>query len=133
MMMKFLQVNQIEFQCIYSQKWNVLTLGVWQTKAITAWLSRCLSLNNFAAHGSGWTLDEIENTDVRLVKNNTIIASSYLALLRTLSGMLAMLNIQNREDEHCFFYCYAAAYHLKYGPLLVPVGSSSRRITSPVT
>ena len=111
-MMKILQVNHIESQCIYSQKWNVLTLGVWQTKATTAWLSRSLSLNNFAAHGSGWTLDEIENIEVRLVKNKTISASSYLALPGTLSGMSAMINIQNREDEQCFFYCYTAAYHL---------------------
>ena len=87
-----------------------------------------LSLNNFASHGSGWTLDRIENIGVRLVKNKPISASSYLALPGKLSGMSALLNIRNREDEHCFLYCYTAAYHLKYGPRLVPVGSSSRRI-----
>ena len=92
-----------------------------------------LSLNNFASHGSVWTLDQIENIEVRLVKNKPISASSYLALSRTLSGMSALLNIRNREDEHSFLYCYTAAYHLKYGPQLVPIGSSSRRITSPAT
>ena len=74
-----------------------------------------LSLNNFASHGSGWTLDRIENIEVRLVKNKPISASSYLALPGKLSGMSALLNIRNREDEHCFLYCYTAAYHLKYG------------------
>ena len=75
-----------------------------------------LSLNNFASHGSGWTLDQIENIEVRLVKNKPISASSYLALPGTLSGMSVLLNMRNREDEHCFLYCYTAAYHLQYGP-----------------
>ena len=33
-----------------------------------------LSLNIFASHGSGWTLDQIENIEVRLVKNEPISA-----------------------------------------------------------
>ena len=30
-----------------------------------------LALNNFASHGSGWTLDQIDNIEVRLVKKQT--------------------------------------------------------------
>ena len=88
-----------------------------------------LSLNIFASHHSVCTLDQIENIEVRLVKNKSLSASSHLALF----GMPVLLSIRNREDEHCFLYCNAAAYFLKYGPRLVPVGSSSRRITSPAT
>ena len=92
-----------------------------------------LALNNFASHGSGWALDQIDNIEVRLVKNKPMSASSYLALPGKLSHTSALLNIRNREDENCFLYCYTAAYHLKFGPRLVPDGASSRRITSPAT
>ena len=88
-----------------------------------------LSLNIFASNHSVCTLDQIENIEVRLVKNKSLSASSHLALF----GMSVLLNIRNREDEHCFLYSNAAAYFLKYGPRLVPVGSSSRRITSLAT
>ena len=92
-----------------------------------------LSLNNFASHGSGWTLDQIVNIEVRLAKAKPITASSYLALPAKLANTMALLNIRNREDENCFLYCFTAAYHFKYGPRLVPAGASSRRITSPAT
>ena len=92
-----------------------------------------LSLNSFASHGSGWTLDQIIKIEIRTVKSKPIEGSSYLALPHKLSQTSALLNIRNREDENCFLYCFTAAYHLKYGPRLVPKGTSSRQITSPHT
>ena len=92
-----------------------------------------LSLNSFASHGSGWTLDQIKKIEIRTVKSKPIEGSSYLALPHKLSQMSALLNIRNREDENCFLYCFTAAYHLKYGPRLVPKETSSRQITSPHT
>ena len=92
-----------------------------------------LALNNFASHGSGRTLNQIVNIVIRLAKAKPIRASSYLALPGNLARTCSLLNIRNREDENCFLFCYTAAYHLRFGPQLLPPGASSRRITSPVT
>ena len=92
-----------------------------------------LTLNNFASHASGWTLDQIVNIEIRLAKAKPIRALSYLALPGKLAHTCSVLNIRNREDENCFLYCYTAAYHLKFGPRLLPPGAPSRRMTSPVT
>ena len=72
-----------------------------------------LSLNSFASHGSGWTLDQIKKIDIRTVKPKPIAGSSYVALPNKLSQTSALLNIRIREDENCFLYCFTAAYHLK--------------------
>ena len=92
-----------------------------------------LALNNFASHGSGWTLNQIVNIEIRLAKAKPIRASSYLALPGKLARTCSLLNIRNREDENCFLYCYTAAYHFKFAPRLLPPGAPARRITSPVT
>ena len=92
-----------------------------------------LALNNFASHGSGWTLNQIFNIEIRLAKAKPIRASSYLALPSNRARRCSLLNIRNREDENCFLYCYTAAYHLRFGLQLLPPGASSRRLTSPVT
>ena len=47
-----------------------------------------LSLNNFASHGSGWTVD----------LPTELARSQYL------------LHIRNRPDENFFLYCYTAQY-----------------------
>ena len=92
-----------------------------------------LALNNFASHGSGWTLNQIVNIEIRLAKAKPIRASSYLALPGNLARTCSLPNIRNREDENCFLYCYTSAYHLRFGPQLLPPGAPSRWITSPVT
>ena len=92
-----------------------------------------LALNYFASHGSGWTLDQILNIEIRLAKAKRIRASSFLALSGKLARTCSLLNIRNREEKNCCLYCYTAAYHLKFGPRLLPPGDSSRRMTSPVT
>ena len=92
-----------------------------------------LALNNFASHGSGWTLDQTVAIEFRLAEAKPIRASSYLALPGKLARTCSLLNIRNREDEHCFLYCYTAAYHLKFGPRLLPPGAPPSRMTSPVT
>ena len=61
-----------------------------------------LSLNNFASHGSGWTVHRIENVELRFVKSKPISASSYLALPTELDRSQYLLNIRNRHDEEMF-------------------------------
>ena len=68
-----------------------------------------LSLNRFASHGSGWTLNQIIKIEIRTMKSKPIAGSSYLALPHKLSQTSALLNIRNREDENCFLYCFPAA------------------------
>ena len=92
-----------------------------------------LALNHFASHGSGWTFDQIVNIEIRLAKAKLIRASSFLALPGKLARTCSLLYIRNRDDDNCFLYCYTAAYHLKFGPRLLPPGAPSRRMTSPVT
>ena len=91
-----------------------------------------LSLNNFASHGSGWTVDRIENVELRFIKSKPISASSYLALPTDLTRSQYLLNIRNRQDERCFLYCYAAQYHNKIGPKLIPDNASWRQKTNPI-
>ena len=62
-----------------------------------------LSLNSFASHGSGWTLDQIIKIEICTVKSKPIAGSSYSALPHKLSQTSALLNIRNREDEKCLF------------------------------
>ena len=52
-----------------------------------------LALNNFASHGSGWTLDQIVNIEIRLAKAKPIRASSYLAIPGKLARTSSLLNI----------------------------------------
>ena len=91
-----------------------------------------LSLNNFASHGSGWTVDRIENVELRFGKSKPISASSYLALPTELARSQYLLNIRNRQDEKCFLYCYTAQYHNKIGPKLIPDNASWRQKTNPI-
>ena len=90
------------------------------------------SLNNFASHGIGWTVDRIENVKLRFVKSKPISASSYLALPIDLIRSQYLLNICNRQDEKFFLYCYTAQYHNKIGPKLIPDNASWRRKTNPI-
>ena len=87
-----------------------------------------LSLNSFASHGSGWTLDQIIKIEIRTVKLKPIAGSSILALPHKLSQTSALLNIRNREDEICFLYSFTAAYHLKYGPDLDQKDSQDNKL-----
>ena len=115
---------------MYSQIWNKSTLEVLQSKVSTKWLTRCSCLNSFASHGRGWTLDQITKIEIRTVKWKPITGSSYLVLPQRLSRTSALLNIRNREDENNFLYCFTNAYPLKYGPQLVPPGSSTQQTTN---
>ena len=117
---------------MYSQNWNELNEfgGIADESFHQMVEQMLLSLNSFASHGSAWTLDQIIKIEIRTVKSKPIAGSSYLALPHKLSQTSALLNIRNREDENCFLYCFTAAYHLKYGPRLVPKGSSGRQNTS---
>ena len=86
-------------------------------------------LNCFSSNGSGWVLEKINNSELKIVKFNPIRGSSYLALSSELVNNRHLLNIRNINDSNCFLYCYTAAYHMKYGPVLE--STSWRTITSP--
>ena len=88
---------------------------------------------NFDSHGSGWVLDKVKKLDIKIVKFSPIRASSYLALPRELANERSVLNIRNQNDEKCFFYCYTAAFHNKFGPKLLPDNAPWRQRTSPAT
>ena len=91
-----------------------------------------LSLNHFASHGSGWSVDSIDNVELRFVKTKPIVASSYLALPAELARCQYLLNIRNQQDEKCFLYCYTAQYHKIFGPKLIPDNASWRQKTNPI-
>ena len=91
-----------------------------------------LSLNNFASHGSGWTVDSIENIELRFARSKPIAASSCLALPTELAKCQYLLNIRNRQDGKCFLYCYTAQYHQLFGPALIPTDASWRQKSNPI-
>ena len=90
-----------------------------------------LALNNFAFHGSGRTVDSIENIELKLARSKPIAAFSYLALPAELAKCQYLSDIRNRQDEKCFLYCYTAQYHNTVGPRLIPDNASWRQTTNP--
>ena len=90
------------------------------------------TLFTFTASGSGWLIDKIVQLDINFAAFNPIRGSSYLPSPPELEASCLLLNIRNRQDHNCFLYCFIAAWHLKYGPLLY-VGSrdSKNRRTNP--
>ena len=55
-----------------------------------------LALNNFASHGSGWTVDGIDNVEIRFFQTKPMAASSFLAVPCELARCRYLLNIRNR-------------------------------------
>ena len=84
--------------------------------------------------GIGWIMDRIVELEVKFATFNPIRGSSYLPTPPELDESRLLLNIRNRQDHNCFLYCFTAAWHLKYGPLLyVASRDSSAKRTSPDT
>ena len=91
------------------------------------------TLFTFTASGSGWVVDKIVELDIAFAAFCPIRGSSYLPSPHELDASRLLLNIRNRQDHNCFLYCFTAAWHLKYGPLLYVAGDSNNKRTSPDT
>ena len=91
------------------------------------------TLVSFASHGSGWSVDSINKSQLVLTRFAPIRGSSYIALPTALARYCHLLNVRNQSDNNCFKYCFTAAYHTKYGPPLYGEKSSWRVKTSPHT
>ena len=93
-----------------------------------------LTLFTFTTHGSGWTVHHIRQVAVKLAKYSPMSGSSYIALPPPLIDFRkTFINIRNMTDHNCFSYCYTAAYHMTFGPSLLPEKASWRNIISPET
>ena len=92
------------------------------------------TLFTFTASGSGWILDKITNLEVKFAAFNPIRGSSYIPSPPQLDASHLLLNIRNRQDHNCFLYCFTAAWHLRYGPLLYVASRDSPNVrTNPKT
>ena len=92
------------------------------------------TLFTFTASGSGWVIDKIVQLDINFAAFNPIRGSSYLPSPPELDASHLLINIRNRQDHNCFLYCFTAAWHLKYGPLLyVASRDTINRRTNPDT
>ena len=92
------------------------------------------TLSAFTTSESGWHLEEILELDIKLAFFNPIRASSYLLTPPELDTSRLLINIRNPQDQNCFLNCFAAAWHLKCGPLLYVTGRDTfRNRTSPQT
>ena len=70
------------------------------------------TIYQFASHGSGWKVHQINEINIKLVKNSPIRGSSFIELPRNLRKHKKwLLNIRNTADHKCFAYCFTAAYH----------------------
>ena len=82
-------------------------------------------VNSFSSHGSGWIIDRIEKLQISFAAFSPIRAGSYLELPDALSAASTLLtNINNKDDDRCFLYCFVAIYHNVNEPALHP---TSRR------
>ena len=82
-------------------------------------------VNSFSSHGSGWIIDRIEKLQISFAAFSPIRAGSYLELHDALSAASTLLtNINTRDDDRCFLYCFVAAYYNVNEPALYP---TSRR------
>lgn len=120
-----------------TRNWTVFFDGL-SNQQFLAMVEQMLSrVNCWASYGSGWVVKSIEMIEVKLSKFAPIKASSYIGLPASLSDASStLLNIRNHNDQRCFFYCYTAAHHLKFGPDLYDrtrVQTSHRARTSPNT
>ncbi|XP_022810632.1 uncharacterized protein LOC111347672 [Stylophora pistillata] len=75
----------------------------------------------FLRNGSQWAFNRVERLDLRIVNKYTPVkGSSYIKLPKHLAKKMAIINMQN-EDEECFKWCVTRA--------LYPVRSHPERIT----
>ena len=83
-------------------------------------------VNSFSSHGSGWIIDRIEKLQISFAVFSSIRAGSYLELLsHAISAASTLLtNINTKDDDRCFLYCFVAAYNNVNEPALYP---TSRR------
>ncbi len=94
------------------------------------------SLNAFASfssEASGCILDSIEKLVVKVAKYRPTKGSSFIHLPVELQQNRFVLNIRNTRDHNCFLYCFIAAHHLKYEPLLAEGRDSANVWTDPAT
>ena len=78
-------------------------------------------VNSFSSHGSGWIIDRIEKLQIIFAAFSPIRAGSYLELPDALSAASTLLTeINTKDDDRCFLYCFVAAYHKVNEPALYP-------------
>ncbi|PFX11357.1 hypothetical protein AWC38_SpisGene24958 [Stylophora pistillata] len=78
------------------------------------------SLATFTREGSGWVVESVEGLDLHTVKYTPLKGSSYIKLSKHLERKMAIINMQNK-DEECFKWCVTRA--------LYPVQIHPERIT----
>ena len=82
-------------------------------------------VSSFSSHCSGWNTDRIEKLQISFAAFSPIKAGSYLELPDALSAASTLVtNINTKDDDRCFLYCFVAAYHNVNEPALYP---TSRR------
>ena len=61
------------------------------------------SFDEYIARGSGWTLKRIIHMEVHTLQYRPIGGSSYIPLPETLKHGHSVINVQNFEDNKCFY------------------------------
>ena len=70
------------------------------------------TIYQFASPGSGWKVQQLNEINIKMVKNSPIRGSSFIELPRSLRKHKKwLLNVRNSSDHRCFAYCFTAAYH----------------------
>ena len=76
-------------------------------------------VNSITSHGSGWIIDRNEKLQISFAAFSPIKAGSYLELPDALSAASTLLtNINTKDDDRCFLYCFVAACHNVNEPAL---------------
>ena len=78
------------------------------------------NIDRWTRVGSGWVVDCVETMYVNIAKYQPLKGSSYIQLPDYLKGKLAIINVEN-QDEECLKGAFSSALH--------PVGCNPHRVS----
>ena len=102
--------NEVETIQSYFNTFNYiqLTIDNISSQLDSGFVKIIKSFEKFLSRGSGWTLREINELQLKTAKYAPLAGSSYIPLPADLVKKKALLNIENFEDNKCLVWCLLA-------------------------
>ena len=111
-LLKYNSEGEEEYTEVYFHGKNrrLLTLDEFEENYVNAMDTINTKLGNFMTDGSGWMMDSIKHVNLNIAKYTPITGSSYIPTPQCLVKKMALVNVQN-EDQNCFLYSVLASVH----------------------
>ena len=98
-------INAREFQNIYIRS-DVITVINQNFRLNEAFTKLMLLLDIWEGKGSGWIIDQVQDTHININNYDPLAGSTYIQLPSELqSSMKRLVNIKNKDIE-CFKWCH---------------------------